>query len=122
MRVLVTGGRDYQDREQLFATLDKIHAKKPITVVIHGDAAGADSLAREWATANGVAELPFAADWNKHYGRAGNVRNAIMLRFGRPDLVVAFPGRNGTADMKFKAREAGVKVVQIKPRVADTGS
>jgi len=119
MRVLVTGGRDYTDRERVFETLDRIHAKKSITCLIHGDAPGADTLASQWAASRRVAELPFSADWNNHYGnRAGNVRNSRMLRFGKPDLVVAFPGRSGTADMKLKAREAGIKVIQIKPRVA----
>ena len=41
MRVLVCGGRDYEDRETLERVLDTI----PITTLIVGDARGADSLA-----------------------------------------------------------------------------
>jgi ABC-type branched-subunit amino acid transport system substrate-binding protein len=37
-----------------------------------------------------------------------------MLDIGKPDLVVAFPGQDGTADMVKQARSAGVKVMLIK--------
>jgi hypothetical protein len=39
------------------------------------------------------------------------MRNQAMLDYGKPDLVVAFPGGKGTADMVRRARVAGVKVL-----------
>jgi hypothetical protein len=36
-----------------------------------------------------------------------------MLDEGKPDLVVAFPGGTGTADMVKRAELAGVKVVKL---------
>jgi hypothetical protein len=52
------------------------------------------------------------ADW-KRFGRAaGPMRNERMLKEGRPDLVIAFPGRTGTAGMKALAREAGVMIIE----------
>jgi hypothetical protein len=33
-----------------------------------------------------------------------------MLDEGRPDLVLAFPGGRGTADLIARAREAGIPV------------
>ena len=36
-----------------------------------------------------------------------------MLDKGKPDLVVAFPGGIGTADMVAKARGAGIPVLDI---------
>jgi UDP-N-acetylmuramoylalanine-D-glutamate ligase len=35
-----------------------------------------------------------------------------MLEREKPDLVVAFPGGRGTADMVAKARAAGVEVLE----------
>jgi len=35
-----------------------------------------------------------------------------MLKDGRPDIVLAFPGGTGTADMMRRARAAGVRVVE----------
>lgn len=32
---------------------------------------------------------------------------------GKPDLVVAFPGGRGTADMVKRARAAGVEVIEV---------
>jgi hypothetical protein len=48
------------------------------------------------------------ADWEKLGRSAGPIRNQAMLDEGRPDLVVAFPGHHGTADMVRRARAAGV--------------
>jgi hypothetical protein len=38
-----------------------------------------------------------------------------MLDEGKPQLVVAFPGGRGTADMIGRARAAGVPVVEARP-------
>ena len=37
---------------------------------------------------------------------AGSVRNALMLSDGKPDMVIAFPGGSGTADMVRQAEAA----------------
>ena len=116
MRVLVTGGRDYQDSRRVYAVLDKLHAEAGIDRLIEGGANGADRLAREWAeNVGGVPVDTFEADWEHHGKFAGPMRNARMLAEGRPDLVIAFPGGRGTADMVRKARREGVKVVEIMP-------
>ena len=49
MRVLITGGRSFDDRTLLFETLDRLHAIHEFTLLIHGDARGADRLGGEWA-------------------------------------------------------------------------
>ncbi len=106
MRVLVCGGRGYLQRDMVWLGLDRLHLERPISVVIHGGAAGADSLAAAWARHVGLLEerydiLP---------GEGGFQRNTRMLAFSRPDLVVHFPGGNGTRDMVMKATAAGVEV------------
>lgn len=110
LRVLVCGGRNYADSGTLKATLDKVHRLRTIACVIHGAARGADSLADSWAATADVPREPFKADWDTHGKAAGFKRNEEMLRFGRPDVVIAFPGGNGTAHMVKIAREAGVPV------------
>ena len=81
--------------------------------LIHGAARGADSLAGEWASTRAVPVKIFPADWQTHGRSAGHIRNAQMLREGKPDLVVAFPGGRGTADMVAKANAAGITVKLI---------
>jgi hypothetical protein len=109
-RVLVCGGRDYLDRDFLFRTLDTLHATTPITGIVHGGAMGADRLAGDWGRANGVPVEVFPAEWVKDGRAAGPMRNAKMLASG-PNLVVAFPGGRGTADMVAKAKRAGVETI-----------
>ena len=112
MRLLVTGGRDFSDHDFLFTTLDRLHAEHHLTLLIHGDARGADRLASEWAKERGIEILACPADW-KRYGRgAGPKRNRQMLD-EHPDLVVAFPGGSGTRHMVLIAEDAGVKVIVV---------
>lgn len=109
LRVLVCGGRDYANKAAVWRELDV----RGVGLVIQGDAQGADALARRWADTFGVPCLSFPAAWFFHGKRAGPIRNAWMLQFGRPDLVLAFPGGRGTADMVKQARAAGVRVVEV---------
>jgi hypothetical protein len=123
-RVLVTGGRDYRDRDTVYRTLDALMADGGIAVVIHGACSewrngkrvlrGADRWADEWAWERGVEPIPCPADWVTHGRAAGPIRNGEMLTHN-PDLVVAFPGGKGTEDMKRQARADGVEVVEVKP-------
>ncbi len=54
VRVLVCGGRQFEDRDTLNAALDKLHLARGFTLLIAGGARGADSLAEAWAKAAGV--------------------------------------------------------------------
>jgi len=115
MRVLVCGGRTYSNDTRLFAVLDRLDEAKGIDVIIEGGANGADHLAWAWSQLRGVASERFEADWENQGTLAGPARNARMLAEGKPDLVIAFAGGRGTADMVRKARREGVKVVEIAP-------
>ena len=110
MRVLVTGGRKYADRERLFQVMDRVHAAKPISVLIHGAASGADQLAAEWAELRSVEALSCPPDWRRYGRGAGPMRNRQMLK-ERPALLVAFPGGSGTADMIAVAIKAHIAVL-----------
>lgn len=112
MRVLVCGGRDYNDLETVQAILDRLHEATAFSCVIHGAARGADTLAGLWAKHHDVPVEAYAAAWSRHGRAAGMIRNEQMLREGRPDLVVAFPGGVGTAGMVRIARRAGVRIVE----------
>ncbi len=115
MRLLVTGGRRFTDRAAVDDMLDRAHAYRPITLLIHGAARGADSLAQDWAHRRGVPDLPFPIaeeEWDAIGPAAGPRRNSRMLIEGKPDGVLAFPGNRGTADMVKQADRAGVPVWQ----------
>lgn len=112
IRVLVCGGRDFDDELLVLTVLLTLHNDHGIFCVIHGAARGADTLAGRVARELGIEVYEYPADWNAHGRRAGPIRNEKMLREGKPDLVVAFPGGIGTADMVNRAWKAGIKVMK----------
>lgn len=114
MKVLVCGGRDFDDYSKVCEVLDGIDQGHVITQIVHGAARGADRLANQWAFARGVPVNAFAANWESEGRAAGPIRNQRMLDLGKPDLVVAFPGGRGTADMVSRARAAGVEVREVR--------
>lgn len=54
----------------------------------------------------------FPADWERNGRAAGPIRNRQMLD-GKPDLVIAFPGGKGTADMVAEAKRRGIAVREV---------
>jgi hypothetical protein len=63
---------------------------------------------------NGIHEEGYPANWDRDGKSAGRMRNVHMLRSGKPDGVVAFPGGDGTAHMIAIAERARVPVWQPK--------
>lgn len=109
MKALVCGGRNYSDRARVFRVLAEINPDE----VVQGGATGADRLAKEWAVLREKIRHTYPAQWRKFYCQAGPVRNQQMLDAEAPDLVIAFPGGSGTADMVRRAEKAGVEVRRI---------
>ncbi len=106
---LVCGGRDFADRVPLEHEL----YKRPVGAIVHGGARGADRMAGDWARKNGIPEIRIDANWDFYAKKAGPIRNGWMLEFVRVDVVLAFPGGSGTANMVAKARKAGIPVKEI---------
>jgi hypothetical protein len=121
-RVLVCGGRYYDDRPHIFQSLTRVHNEHgPITCIIHGGATGADTEAGEWWKIMNQSGWPmeievYRADWRRDGPMGGGVRNRRMLLESKPDLVVAFPGARGTSNMVQQATARGVKIVEIIAR------
>ena len=109
MKMLVCGGREFSNYTELQRILDGLHSLEPVDMLIHGGALGADRLAARWAFSRKVVAVAFPADWEKHGKAAGPMRNQRMLE-EKPDMVVAFPGGRGTADMVRRAKKAGVPI------------
>lgn len=108
--VLVTGGRGYADKEFLYDVLARYHQRNGISHVIYGAAPGADSLAGQWARENGVQPVACPANWDYYKRRGGMLRNEAMAQLG-PDVVIAFPGNNGTANMIEIATKYEIEVL-----------
>lgn len=123
MRLLVCGGRDYTDRSRVYNEIAIAINWEPKggyandswlppkgTVIISGGAPGADQMAVDWAVIHWVPLEEYIAAWEVYGKAAGPMRNVQMLEQGKPDLVLAFPGGKGTANMVAQARAAGVLI------------
>lgn len=130
MKVLVFGGRDYENSAVAWDALDHLHERFGITKVIHGSALGADRLGDIWAwdrrvlpigryrAAWDILDAPGAVIKYNRFGKpynalAGHARNQRMIDEGRPDMALEFPGGNGTADMRKRLDAAGIPVIQV---------
>lgn len=111
MKILVCGGRDYVNRDVMRAVLSFFPRE---TVIVHGGARGADKLCGSTAKELGFKDVRvYPADWKAHGKAAGPIRNREMYQAERPDIVVAFPGGNGTADMIGVALNGGTRVIEV---------
>lgn len=109
-RIVFTGGNDYQDVERIWSVLDRVKAKHPTMVLIHGGSPkGAELIAAKWAASRHVPQVTFRPDWTKHAKAAPFRRNDAMLE-AMPIGVVAFPGSGISDNLGDKARAMGIPV------------
>lgn len=113
IKLIVCGGRDYADKEKVFATLDKIAQAKGDVFVIQGGMTGADKLAADWAASRGFPCAEVQALWD-YYGKAAGTKRNVWMTMLTPTGVVAFPGGDGTESMKRIAKDLGLKVMEIE--------
>jgi len=112
MKVLVCGSRGWKD----YAAIERRLSELPSgTIIIEGAAQGADCLAWNAAKKLGLSIEEFPAKWQEYGREAGIIRNAQMLRVGKPDLVLAFwDGESkGTANMIKLVQATGIPVEVI---------
>lgn len=101
-RIIIAGGRDFQDYRLLRSTMDKLlqnKLRKEKIVIICGMAKGADMLGARYAKERGYKIRYFPADWEKYGKCAGPIRNEEMAR-NADALVVFWDGEShGTKNM-----------------------
>ena len=111
-RILICGDRNYKDWLRI---QDYLNTISRTTIIIHGGARGADSLAGNLATSLKMKVIKFPAEWDKYGKAAGVLRNQQMLDEGHPDLVVYFhkdiENSKGTKDMVTRAVDNKIKTI-----------
>lgn len=113
MKILVCGGRHFNDYEFLVDCMNEVYQRIDIGAIISGRCRGADILGERWAIKNKIPIISFPANWKKYGVSAGQIRNQQMIDEGNPDLCIAFPGNNGTADMIRRCRHHKITVEQF---------
>lgn len=111
MRVLICGDRNFRDAKRIFHYLSTVPKD---TVIIEGEARGADTIVWVCCEILGLKYMSFPADWAAYHKAAGVIRNQQMLEEGKPDLVLFYHDNldesRGTIDMITRADKSGVAV------------
>lgn len=88
-RVIIAGGRDFNDYPLLEKTMDELLVNiRDEIIIVSGTAKGADTLGERYAAQRGYSVRSFPADWKKYGKRAGFLRNEEMAK--NADALVAF--------------------------------
>ncbi len=116
-RVIIAGGRDFNDYALLKDKCDSILANRIPShhiIIVSGAARGADSLGEKYAAERGFAVERFPADWVRDGKAAGVIRNAQMA--DNADALIAFwdGTSRGTKHMIDTALAKGLAVRVIK--------
>jgi hypothetical protein len=109
-KIAFTGGLDFNDHSAVWDRLDKVHAKHPDMVLLHGGSPkGAERIAACWADNRKVPQIAFKPDWTRHAKAAPFKRNDQMLNV-LPIGVIVFPGSGISANLADKAKRLGIPV------------
>lgn len=82
MITVIAGSRHFTDKELFNKGMDSVPFVNEISLVIHGDALGADKLADIWAKGRGIPVKRFPVtkeEWEALGKRAGPLRNIRMI-------------------------------------------
>lgn len=113
MRIIVAGGRYFNDYEKLKKVCDKILQNQTEIEIVSGTAKGADKLGEKYAEEKGYKIKQFVPYFS--VGKKGGIiRNRLMSEYA--DALIAFwDGESrGTKNMIELAKKAGLKVRIIK--------
>ena len=129
MRVIIAGGRDFNDFKLLESNINKIFKQlsdeKLISIyvnesnieIICGKARGADTLGEQFAKEYKLSIKYFPADWNTYGKSAGYRRNAEMANYAKEDngvLIAFWDGKSkGTKHMIDLAKSNNIRVFII---------
>ena len=132
IRLMVTGGRDYTDYDQVVRVLTPF--KEQPVVLIHGACkweqcltqpmrawVGADMLCEAFATSGDMAGRwsiwRWPAAWPTEGKPAGIKRNIRMIDGARPHVVIGFPGGRGTMHACNYAYSKNIPVVRLEDQM-----
>jgi len=113
MKIVVTGGRNYDHRDNIYLTLDKI---KPTSVYVGDCKTGVDKLIEDYCLENNISYKVYEANWTLYKKAAGPIRNKKMVKEAKDNgfsHCVVFPGGRGTENCKTEAKTVGLDIIEI---------
>ena len=115
-KIALTSGSDFNDHKLIWDVLDRVHAKHPDMVLLHGGSTtGGERIAACWADARKVTQIAFKPDWARHNKAAPFKRNDAMLSV-LPIGVIIFPGSGIQDNLADKARAMGIRPMDFRQK------
>ena len=110
MRLIIAGGREFNDYEMVKQYADAFIGKESKVTIISGLAKGADTLACQYAEERAYALEGFAAEWHK-YGRAAGIKRNKYMAKNADSLLAFWDGKSkGTMHMIDFADSLGLRI------------
>jgi ABC-type enterochelin transport system substrate-binding protein len=114
MKVIIAGGRNFNDYNKLRESCDNILVNQKEVEIVSGTAAGADTLGERYAQEKGYEVKKFPAQWDLYGKSAGYKRNQQMAEYA-DGLIAFWDGKSrGTKHMIDIATNKGLKVRVIR--------
>lgn len=112
MKVIIAGGRDFNDYNLMIDKLDDIFANlKPIDVeIVCGEANGADKLGKRYGREHDCKIKSFPANWNEYGKSAGYIRNEEMAKYADAAVIFWNKSSKGTKHMIDLAKKYNLKL------------
>ena len=91
MKLLITGSRKLENLEALKLAIEELKTREgqKITMLLHGGAKGADTLAENWAKENGIKTQVLKPDYEKHLPKqAPLIRNIELVKLAEVTLAI----------------------------------
>lgn len=109
------GGREFNDVTLFMSVMNPVrHTLNPY-MICHGNCTGADKMFGLFAIRYRFSVRSLPAQWQKLGKKAGPIRNQALLDLRpKPNVLVAMPGNDGTADMVMRSRMEGLHVIDVE--------
>lgn len=114
LRMIVAGGRDFDDYGRMEKVLNTFLGPVDNLVIVTGDCqTGADAMAKHYAENMAIDHVQFDADWNNQGDAAGPIRNSKMAQYGHALIAFWNMESPGTDSMIKQARKVGIPIMII---------
>jgi len=106
MKLLITGSRDFTNHEALKQAIEEVQKRQGenITIILHGGAKGADTLAQNWAEENKIPTHIITPNYKKYNGKtAPLIRNKELIKLA--DCTLALYSKERTGGTWYTSQE-----------------